>query len=85
VGDNGTTWVTNLVDNQLSIKLCPLTVTPLTLRVFQRNASYWIVRVLSLADFGCRWRNQLWWVNDPRPDLENLCGHDTGGVLGAAR
>jgi hypothetical protein len=24
------TWVTNLVDNPLSIKLCPLTVTPLT-------------------------------------------------------
>ena len=26
----GGTWVTNLVDNPLSIKLCPLTVTPLT-------------------------------------------------------
>ena len=24
------TWVTNVVDNPLSIKLCPLTVTPLT-------------------------------------------------------
>jgi hypothetical protein len=24
------TWLTNLVDNPLSIKLCPLTVTPLT-------------------------------------------------------
>ena len=46
----------------------------------KRNAFYWIVRVLALADFGCRWLNQLWRVTDPRPDLENLCGNDTGGI-----
>jgi hypothetical protein len=34
---------------------------------------------LVLADFGCRWLSQLWRVTDPRPDIENLCGHDTGG------
>jgi hypothetical protein len=49
----------------------------------KRNASYWIVRVLTLADFGSRWISQLWRVTDPRPDLENhLSGHDTGGILG---
>jgi len=52
----------------------------------ERNASYWIVRVLTLADFGSRWLSQLWQVTDPRPDLENhLSGHDTGGILGADR
>ncbi len=45
----------------------------------KRNASYWIVRVLAVADFGCRWLSQLWRVTEPRPDIENLCGHDTGG------
>ncbi len=24
--------------------------------------------------------SQLWRVTAPRPDLENLCGHDTGGI-----
>jgi hypothetical protein len=24
--------------------------------------------------------SQLWRVTDPRSDLENLCGHDTGGI-----
>ena len=28
----------------------------------KRNASYWTVRVLVLADFGCRWLSQLWRV-----------------------
>ncbi len=51
----------------------------------KRNASYWTVRVLALADFGCRWLSQLWRVTDPRPDLENFCGHDTVGILGADR
>jgi len=46
-------------------------------------ASYWIVRVMSLADFGCRWLSQLWRMTEPR--LENLCGHDTGGILGDDR
>jgi hypothetical protein len=30
LGDNAVDFVTNLVDNPLSIKLCPLTVTSLT-------------------------------------------------------
>jgi hypothetical protein len=25
----------------------------------------WTVRVLSLADFGCRWLSQLWRVTEP--------------------
>ena len=32
----------------------------------------WIVRVLALAEFGCRWLSQLWRVTEPRPDIENL-------------
>ena len=51
----------------------------------KRNTSYWTVQVLTLTDFGCRCLTQLWRVTDPRPDLENLCGHDTGGILGADR
>jgi hypothetical protein len=35
---------------------------------------------VALADFGCRWFSQLWRVTDPRPDLENFCGHDTEGI-----
>ncbi len=31
----------------------------------KRNASYWTVRVLTLADFGCRWLSQLWRVTEP--------------------
>ena len=41
----------------------------------KRNSSYWIVRVLTLPDFGYRWLSQL----NQLPDTENLCGHDTGG------
>jgi hypothetical protein len=79
------TWVTNLVDNPLSITPC---LSHHASNVFsKRNASYWNVRALTLADFGCRRRrlSQLWRVPEPRPDLENLCGHDAGGILGADR
>jgi hypothetical protein len=31
----------------------------------KRNASYWTVRVLAFADFGCRWLSQLWRVTEP--------------------
>ena len=31
----------------------------------KRNASYWIVRVLALPDFGCRCLSQLWCVTEP--------------------
>jgi hypothetical protein len=48
--------------------------------ISKRNASYWTVRVLALADFGCRWLSQLWRVLNQLPNLENLCGHDTGGI-----
>jgi hypothetical protein len=40
---------------------------------------------LVFADFGCRWLSQLWRMTEPRPDFENLCGHDTGGILGVDR
>ena len=57
---------------------------PLHINTLER-ASYWTVRVLTLADFGCRWLSQLWRVTDPRTEPENFCGHDTGGILGADR
>ncbi len=56
-----------------------------TLNTLKRDASYWTVQVLVLADFGCGWLSQLWRVTEPRPDIENLCGHDTRGILGADR
>jgi hypothetical protein len=48
--------------------------------MLEKGGRYWIVRVLDLGDFGCRWFNQLWRMTEPRPDLENICGHDTGGI-----
>ncbi len=75
-------WVTNLVDKLWRQNL----VSHHDSNAFsKRNSSYWTVRVLVLADFGCRWLSQLWRMTEPRQDLENLCGHDTGGspeVLG---
>jgi hypothetical protein len=72
------TWVTNLVD-----KLCRWNLVShshASNAFSKRNASYWTVRVWALADFGCRWLSQLWRVTAPWPEIENLCGHGTGGI-----
>jgi hypothetical protein len=56
------------------------TSSPITPLMRFPNVSVWTVRALAFADFGCRWLSQLWPVTRFGPELENACGHDTGGI-----
>ena len=57
-------WVQTLLSSIPCLGANPVvfnTVSPITENAFsKRNASYWIVRVLVLADFCCRWISRFW-------------------------